>query len=104
MIFSRLNKTFTNFGKSQFINNKIKTLKIFEFTKISTIAINEFDRAMSAAFQDISQTIDAQCCEWNGVKLSHVLFVLYDSAKFLVKRVKIFDAHSLIFYSIFYYN
>ena len=78
--------------------------KIFQFTPIPTVPFNNLDRAMAALSNDVTDTIEAQCREWHGVKVWPVLFVKYEFANPLDDHFKSFDAHLPVSHSIFLYN
>ena len=59
---------------------------------------------MAALSKDVTNTIDAQCREWNGVKIWPVRFVRYESANPIDEHFKTFDAHLPVLHSIFLYN
>ena len=81
-----------------------KNFKIYQFTPIPTIPFNDLDRAMAALSNDLTNTIEAQCHEWHGVKVWPVLFVRYESANPLDEYFKTFDAHLQVFHLLFLYN
>ena len=58
---------------------------------------------MAAISDDVTDTIEAQCREWHGVKVWPVLFVRYESANPLDEHFKTFDAHLPVSHSNFLY-
>ena len=78
--------------------------QIFQFTPIPTVPYNELDFAMAALSNDLTNTIEAQCRDWHGVKVWPVLFVRYESANPLDEHFKSFDAYLPVSHSIFLYN
>ena len=76
--------------------------KIFQFTPIPTVPYNDLDRAMAALINDVTDTIEAQCRDWHGVKVWPVLFVRYESANPLDEQFKTFDAYLPVSHSIFF--
>ena len=77
---------------------------IFQFTPIPTVPFNDLYFAMAALSNDVTETIEAQCTEWHGVKVWRVLYVRYESANPLEEHSKTFDAHLPAPHSIFLYN
>ena len=80
----------------QYWNEPIQKLtnqnfKIFKFIPIFTVPFNDLDCAMAALSNDVTDTIDAQCREWHGVKVWPILFVRYESANPLDEHFKTFD-------------
>ena len=59
---------------------------------------------MAALPNDLTNTIEVQCCDWHGVKVWPVLFVRYEFANPLDEHFKTFDAHLPVLHSIFLYN
>ena len=59
---------------------------------------------MAALSNEVSDTIEAQCHDWHGVKVWSVLFVRYESSNPLDEPFKTFDAYLPVSYLIFLYN
>ena len=95
---------FRKFWNRPIQNQSNQYFKIFQFTPISTISFNDLDLAMAALSNDLSDTIEAQCRDWHGVKVWVILFVRYESANPLDEYFKTFDAHLPVSHSIFLYN
>ena len=71
-------------------NQSNQYFKIFQFTPIPTVPFNNLDFAMAAISNDLTDTIEAQCREWHGVKVWPILFVRYESANPLDETFKTF--------------
>ena len=78
--------------------------KIFQFTPILTVSLNYLNCAMAARTNYVTDTIEAQCREWQGFKVWPVCFVKYESANPLEKHFKSFYAYLPVSHSIFLYN
>ena len=88
----------------QFKNNLINTLKKFQFPPISTVSYNDLDCAMAVLSNDVTDTIEAQCRDWYGVKLWLILLARFESANPLDEHFKTFDPHLPVSHSVFLYN